>query len=262
MRAFSAACLAAAALFAHPVLAQSGPKVAVTDLSYEQKVREYFVSVEASEKHNRSASYRDSDYSSSGRMTDRGESSYRAYSGYQTYIDRGELRKFSADVKGELIKSGYRVVQGKPWTQTNTEKLYDIIARIKQGYYPGADYVLWGTVNNVEFRADDNPIQGTNTYSHQLALELVVEYSLINTKTFEIKAAFSAMGEGSDTKLGAPGSRVSPNRSKVMQEVSRSLGEAVVQELEGQFRGIAAANQRTTVRNDAPPTEEKVIIFK
>jgi hypothetical protein len=272
LRAFSAACLTTAALFAHPALAQSNPKIAVTDLSYEEKVREYFQSVQYSEKHNRSASaresYRDSDASSSasssGRMSDRGESSFSSYSGYQTYIDRGELRKFTSDVKGELLKSGYRVVQGKPWTQTNTEKLYDIINRIKQGYYPGADYVLWGTVNNIEFRRDDNPIQGSDAISHQLSLELVAEFSLINTRTFEIKAAFSAMGEGNDTKLSSSaGARITLNRSKVMQEVSRTLGVAVAEEVAAQFSGNGSSSRgnQNAVRNEAP-SEEKVIIFK
>ncbi|HEY3431522.1 MAG TPA: hypothetical protein VGK09_03135 [Rhodocyclaceae bacterium] len=249
-----------------------GPKIAVTDLSYEEKVREYFQNYEFKGKYDSSSSarenYRDSDYSSSGsasaRSRDKGEVSIRSSSGFQTYIDRGELRKFTADVKGELLKSGYRLVQGKPWTQQNTEKLYDIINRIKQGYYPGADYVLWGSINNVEFRRDDNPIQGSNAFSHTLALELVAEFSLINTRTYEIKAAFSAMGEGSDTKMtNAPGTSLTLNRSKVMQEVSRSLGEAVAQEVEAQFSGGASSSRRgfRDNRND-PVVEEKTIIFK
>ncbi|GAB2181061.1 hypothetical protein DLREEDagrD3_12840 [Denitratisoma sp. agr-D3] len=243
-----------------------GPRIAVTDLSYEEKVREYFQNVEFKGKYDNSASaresHRDSDYASSGsasaRSREKGEVSFRSSAGFQTFIDRGELRKFTADIKGELLKSGYRLVQGKPWTQQNTEKLYDIIGRIKQGYYPGADYVLWGTVNNVEFRRDDNPIQGSNAYSHTLALELVVEFSLINTRTHEIKAAFSAMGEGADTKMtNAPGTTLTLNRGKVMQEVSRSLGEAVAREVAMQFGG----GQPRDAQRDGG-AEEKTIIFK
>lgn len=254
-----------AALSAHA----DGPKIAVTDLSYEEKVREYFQNFEFKGKYDNSASaresHRDSDYSSSGsasaRSREKGEVSIRSSSGFQTFIDRGELRKFTADVKGELLKSGYRVVQGKPWTQNNTEKLYDIISRIKQGYYPGADYVLWGSINNVEFRRDDNPIQGSNAFSHTLSLELVVEFSLINTRTYEIKAAFSAMGEGSDTKMtNAPGTSLTLNRSRVMQEVSRSLGEAVADEVNAQFGGGGRRMDRES--RDNTGGEEKVIIFK
>jgi hypothetical protein len=271
LRALAAVCLTAAALTA-PAQAQSNPKIAVTDLSYEERVAMYFQNVNYHQKHKQSSSarenYRDSNLSSSGsasaRESSSGEMSYSSSSGYQMYIDRGELRKFTADVKGELLKSGYRLVQGKPWTASNTEKLYDIINRIKQGYYPGADYVLWGTVNNVEFRRDDTPIQGSNAVSHQLSLELVAEFSLINTKTYEIKAAFSAMGEGNDTKLiNAAGARVTLNRSRVMQEVSRSLGVAVAEEVEAQFKTGAAPSHRhqRDVRHEEA-VEEKITVFK
>lgn len=270
LRVIGTACLAA--VLTTPVLAQTSPKIAVTDLSYEERVASYFQNINYREKYNHSSSarenYRDSNLSSSGsasaRESARGEMSFSSSSGYQIYIDRGELRKFTADVKGELLKSGYRLVQGKPWTATNTEKLYDIINRIKQGYYPGADYVLWGTINNIEFRRDDTPIQGSNAISHQLSLELVAEFSLINTRTYEIKAAFSAMGEGNDTKMtNAAGARVTLNRSKVMQEVSRSLGVAVAEEVEGQFStgaGPSRRNQRD-VRTEEP-VEEKITVFK
>ncbi|MBX9849578.1 MAG: hypothetical protein K2X64_09815 [Rhodocyclaceae bacterium] len=263
-----------AAMLAAPVLAQTSPKIAVTDLSYEERVAIYFqnINYQSKQRYNSSAreNYRDSNMGGSGSASAResgsSDVSFSSSTGYQMYIDRGELRKFTADVKGELLKSGYRVVQGKPWTATNTEKLYDIIGRIKQGYYAGADYVLWGTVTNIEYRRDDTPIQGSNAFSHQLALELVVEYSLISTKNYEIKAAFSAMGEGNDTKMtNAPGARVTLNRSKVMQEVSRSLGTIVAQEIEGQFG--AGASPSTSARGNRDnrgeaPAEEKVIIFK
>lgn len=269
--------LVAATLGFSMLAAHAGqPRIAVTDLSYEETVSAYFQDVEYKEKVSASSSssarYRDSDFSSSGSGAERSRASsdvsFKSSSGFRTYIARGELRKFTADIKGELLRAGYRVVQGKPWTQKNTEKLYDIIARIKQGYYPGADYVLWGSINNVEFRDEVNPIQGSNASSVSLSLELVGEFSLINTKTFEVRAAFSAMGEGNDTKLiNAAGTRVSLNRSKVMQETSRSLGEAVASEVISQFggdsgyepRGERGSGSRHEVREER---EEKVIIFK
>jgi len=268
--AFALACLSCAGM----AQAQALPKIAVTDLSYEEKVKEYFQYFEAREKHDDSHSssgqFRDSANSSSGsaseRASSRGESSVVSASGSITVISRGELRKFTADIKGELLKSGaYRLVQGKPWTQQNTEKLYDIIARIKQGYYPGADYVLFGSINNIDFRQEANPVQGSNAVAYSLALELVGEFSLINTKTYEIKAAFSAMGEGSDTRLvNAAGTRVALNKSRVMQEVSRSLGEAVAGEMEAQFNPSGVS--RTSPRRAGPAAEaaqeERTVVFK
>ncbi|WP_050476064.1 hypothetical protein [Herbaspirillum rhizosphaerae] len=261
-------------LAATPALhAQNLPRIAVTDLSYEEKVKEYFQYFEAREKHNNSYSAsersRDSNFSSSGssseRASSRGESSVVAASGSITMISRGELRKFTADIKGELLKSGaYRLVQGKPWTQQNTEKLYDIIDRIKKGYYPGADYVLFGSINNIDFRQESNPIQGSNAVSFSLALELVGEFSLINTRTYEIKAAFSAMGEGSDTRLAnAAGTVIALNKSKVMQEVSRSLGDAVAAEMEAQFNPAASTrSSRRIERQSDTVQEQKTVIFK
>lgn len=254
-----------------PLLAQAAPpRIAVTDLSFEERVAAYFQNVEYSGKYRASSSARErsGEFSDSAayRSRESGEVSFKSSSGYQLFIDRGELRKFTGDIKGELLKSGYRVVQGKPWTQQNTEKLYDIIGRIKQGYYPGADYVLWGTVTNVEFRRDSEPVQGSNRTSQILSLELVAEFSLISTKNFEVKAAFTAMGEGSDVKLAAAGSAFTPNRSKVMFEVAKSLGTAVAQEVENQFGGDAeprggARDARNGPREPAAG-EERVTIYR
>lgn len=250
------------------------PKVAVTDLAYEEKVREYFRVVTASEKSSLRASGRSSeqedDYSysrrSSGSLNARSESSYSSTEGTYTYIDRGELRKFTADVKGEMLKSGrYQVVQGRPVTEAkDTEKLYDVIGRIKKGMYPGADYVLFGSINSIEFRQEANPIDHTDTVSHTLSLELVGEFSLVSTKNYQVKASFSAMGTGQDTKLlSSRGGRVVLNRGKVVSEVSKSLGQDVARQLDEQFAGIyvtdgdaAGPGRRSDEAN------QEVIIFK
>ena len=250
----------------------STPRIAVTDLSYQETVSQYFQRMEYHEKHDERASaneryrdsYRDSSGNSSGRYSRQDEISMKSESGYLTYIDRGELRKFTGDIKGQLIESGYRVVQGKPWTQKNTENLYDIIDRIKKGYYPNADYVLWGTIDNVEFRKDESPIQGSNAISHILSLELVAEFSLIDTKTYEVKAAFSAMGEGSDVKLvSSPGTRLTLNRSKVMKEVASSLGEAVAEEVRSQFsEGSSGRGGRQGSYTKKTVIEEKTTVYQ
>ncbi len=250
------------------------PKVAVTDLAYEERVSEYFRVVAASEKSSLRASgresERESDYGyarrSSGSLNAKSESSYYSAEGTYSYIDRGEMRKFTADIKGGMLKSGrFQLVQGKPFTDTkHTEKLYDIIARIKQGMYPGADYVLFGSINNIEFRQEANPIDHTNTVSHTLSLELVGEFSLVSTKNYQIKSAFSAMGTGQDVKLmSSAGGRVVLNRGRVISEVSKSLGEDVTRQLEEQLGGIGYDNGRDNgyrVREES--SREEVIIFR
>ena len=252
------------------------PKVAVTDLAYEERVSEYFRVVSASEKSSLRASgresERDTDFSSSrrssGSINAKSESKYYEAEGTYSYIDRGELRKFTADIKGGILKSGrFQLVQGKPFTDAkNNEKLYDIIARIKKGMYPGADYVLFGSINSIEYRQEANPIDNTNTVSHTLSLELVGEFSLISTKNYTVKSSFSAMGEGQDVKLlTTQGGRVVLNRGKVVSEVSKSLGEDVARQLEEQLGGASAesdegVDRRTHSREDS--RQEEVIIFK
>ncbi len=254
----------------------AAPKIAVTDLSYEERVQEYFHVVAAHSKSSLKASAshsaRDSDFSSSERgrssLNAKSESSYYEAEGTYSYIERGELRKFTADVKGEMLKSGiYRVTTAKPYTAKNMEKLYDVIARIKQGMYPGADYVLFGSVSSIQWRDEINPIQGANKYSQTLSLELVADFNLINTKTYEIKAAFSAMGEGQDAKFLTGNNRVVMNRGKVVSEVSKSLGLDAARQLEEQFdpsrgAGTSRSTRESSFKSSTSSMEEEVIILR
>ena len=250
----------------------AAPRVAVTDLAYEERVSSYFRVVSAHEKSSLrasgSSSERESDYSSSRRsrasVNAKSESSYYEAEGTYSYIERGEMRKFTADIKGEILKSGlFDLIQGKPFTAKDSEKLYDIIARIKQGQFPGADYVLFGSINNIEFRREVNPIDNTNTVSATLSLELVGEFSLISTRTHKIMASFSAMGTGQDVKLiTTQGGQVVLNRSKVVSEVSKSLGEDVANQLKEQLSGLTENGEPRAVVAEPPAPKGEVIIFK
>lgn len=219
------------------------PKIAVTDLTYEEKVSQYFRVVSASSKSSVNASAReretDRSYSASGRYNARQESSYYEAEGTYTYIDRGELRNYTADLKGAMLKGGgVRLVQARPYTGQPTEKIHDIIGRIKQGMYPGADYVLFGTVSDIAFRQESMQLAMGNSITANLTLDLVANFSLINTRTYEIKAAFSASGSGQDTKIvSRAGDQVVMNRGKVISETSRSLADAAYRELIAQFGG-------------------------
>lgn len=255
-------------------------KIAVTDLTYEDKVSEYFRVVSANSKSNinASASERETDrgYSARSRIKGQAESSYYEAEGVYTYIDRGELRTYTADLKGALLKGGQvRLVQAKPYVGRPTDKIYDIIARIKQGYYPGADYVLFGSVSNIAFRQESMPLGMDSSTTANLTLDLVADFSLINTRTYEVKAAFSANGSGQDTKIVTrAGDHVVLNRGKVMQETSRSLADNAYGELMSQL-GYASggANGRARSGTNQPagssdprgapvPTDEPVKVYR
>lgn len=193
------------------------------------------------------------------------EFNYSEKSGIETKITRGELRKFVSDVKGEMLKSGYyRVFQGKSLNKKDTDDLFDIISRIKEGYFKGADYVLFGMVNSIEFRDENSIIMGSDTVSHILSLELVADFNLIDTETYEIKAAFSAMGEGKDVKLisTSRGGKVAPNRGKVISDVSKSLGRDVARQLEEQFNPSVLSKNSARSLGGRGESEGQVIIYK
>ncbi|MCL2162685.1 MAG: penicillin-binding protein activator LpoB [Betaproteobacteria bacterium] len=246
-------------------LAQAQVKVAVTNLAYEERVQEYFREIKASSKSSMRVSESETRRSYRGSASANHASNYSYSEGTYSYIDRGELRKFTADIKGEMLKSGFfRVTEAKPYTAKDTEKLYDIIDRIKKGMYPNAKYVLFGTVSSIQFREEANPIQNTDTVSYTLSLELVGDFSLVNTKTYEVMAAFSAMGEGRDTKLvTSSGANVVLNRGKVISEVSKSLGVDVIRQVEEQLmviEGYAPPVRGTVIEEKKQDTE--VIRFR
>ncbi len=267
LRGSTAVALAGASIIAFA----APPKIAVTDLTYEQKVSEYFRVVAAESKSSVKASSREREtrttYSARDSIDAQNESRYFEAEGTYTYIERGELRTYTADLKGAMLKGGgVRLTQAKPYKGQPTEQIYDIIERIKKGFYPGADYVLFGTVSNIEFRQDAMPLPGSAGLTATLALDLVADFSLINTKTYEVKAAFSAMGSGRDVKiLTRAGDRVTFNRSKVIQETSRSLADEAYAELMAQFgvpRGSVMRSTTTTIEvRPAGPVNGPVTVY-
>lgn len=238
--------------------AAQAAKIAVTDLAYAERVSGYFHLVDY---HNKSSargsqsdrerdSFESSSSSSRSSYSENSRTDYTEVERSYSYIEYGELRKFVGDIKGEILKSrDFQVTQAKPYTAKGSEKIYDIIARIKKGAYPGADYVLFGTVSELDFRDEVNPIIGTDTLSNTFSLMLVAEFSLINTRTFEVKAAFSATGEGQDVRVVTGGSRVVPSRGRVVSEVSKSLGIDVARQISEQLGGGSYQNTEPSTGN-------------
>ncbi len=232
--------------------AQAQPRIVVTDLAYTQEVAQYFevatVSGHASVNANRNAMA----------VTQQSEGTYVA--GLYSYVEQRELGWFGNDIKAALLKgSTFRLVQGQAFdrgapqstkaeqvlnqvktgrmaTPVRQPQVQDIVARIRKGEFNGAEYVLFGTLSSLQFRDSVSPIQGTSNASHIFSLDLVADYSLISTKTFEIKAAFSAQGQGAETKLlSSRGDILPPNRGKVIRETSQSLAANVFDQFSEQI---------------------------
>ncbi|RON03860.1 penicillin-binding protein activator LpoB [Pseudomonas brassicacearum] len=231
--------------------AQAAPKIAVTDLAYQERVEQY-IHIVSAQSNMQAGMYHAS-----------GSSSYNEIEASSSYIEQGELRKFTGDIKGEILKSGmFQLVQGTPYTAKSKEDVYDVIKRIKAGNYKGADYVLFGTLSDIDFTRDITALANTDSYSAILGLNLVADFSLINTRTFEITSAFTAMGDGQDTKLvNGEDVKVSLNRPRVVRDVSKSLGEDVARQLAEQL-GHGARQQpgQAPLRNNLPQDTAPVIL--
>ncbi len=241
-----------ASALAQAVPKNAVPKIAVTDLAYSQAVAEYFEAATVKSTSNARAN-------NSTLMAD-SQTTGNYMAGTHSYIEHRELGSFSNDIKGALLRgTTFVLVQGKRFdsgepqptkaeqamNQLQTGKMAkpvkqpdvkDIIVRIKKGEFPGADYVLFGVLSNVEFRSELSPLQGTSSTTRQFSLDLLADFSLINTKNYEIKAAFSAQGAGSETKIfSGRGDVIPPNRSKVMRETSQTLAKNVYEQLVDQL---------------------------
>ncbi|VVM82221.1 penicillin-binding protein activator LpoB [Pseudomonas fluorescens] len=231
--------------------AQAAPKVAVTDLAYQERVEQYIHIVSAQ------SNFQASHYSASG------SSSYNEIEATSSYIEQGELRKFTGDIKGEILRTGmFQLVQGTPYTTSSKGDVFDVIRRIKAGNFKGADYVLFGTVSDIDFTRDVTELANTDSHSAVLGLTLVADFSLINTRTFEITSAFTAMGEGQDTKLvNGRDIKVSLNRPRVVREVSKALGEDVAAQMSQQLGGGGdEAPRQAPLRNNLPADTAPVIL--
>ena len=275
-----------------PAHAQQGgaaPRIAVTDLAYSERVSEYFMagqyqrSSQMSAQGSHSGGYSHGPYGGSGSHS--GQQSMQAsaqasgtyVAGRYSYIEQRDLAGYTNDIKGAILQGTYfKLVQGKAFdagapqpskaeqvlNQVQTGKMHtpraqpqvtDVIARIKKGEFNGADYVLFGTVSSIDFTDALSPLQGTTSATRQYGLQLLADFSLINTKTYEIKAAFSAQGAGNDTKiLSNRGDIAPPNRAKVMRETSLSLAQDVYQQLTMQL-GYSDPNLARGVRPGQPP---------
>jgi hypothetical protein len=244
--------------------AAPAPAIAVTDLAYTQAVAEYFSVGEAKGSSTVTANQ--------SVVVATAQSERTHVAGTYRYLEQRELGSFTNDIKGALLKgTTFRLVQGKAFDagdpqHTKAEQVLnqvktgemaklvrqpevkDIIARIKKGEFPGADYVLFGTLSNIQFVDENNPLQGTTSATYKYGIDLVADFSLIDTKTYEIKGAFSAEGTGQDMRIMSNrGDTFTPNRSKVMRQTSQSLAGSVFEQLVEQLQ-IANPDMGSRVR--------------
>jgi len=157
-------------------------------------------------------------------------------SGYENKMEYGELRYLANPIRGLLIQSGYKVVQAKSTVAmpNQGDEFFDIVKRIKAGDFGDADYVLYGVLAEVSNTDNVADIPGTKSTSHQMTLEVTVDFNIVDTKTAQIVASFIASGEGKDVQIDGKNTAYKPSTAKLMKLASLDLAEDVRKNLSAQ----------------------------
>lgn len=157
-------------------------------------------------------------------------------SGYESKMEYGELRYLANPIRGLLIQSGYKVVQAKSTVAmpNQGDEYFDIVRRIKAGDFGDADYVLYGVLAEVSNTDNVADIPGTKSTSHQMTLEVTVDFNIVDTKTAQIVASFIASGEGKDIQIDGKNTGYKPSTAKLMKLASLDLAEDVRKNLAAQ----------------------------
>lgn len=173
------------------------------------------------------------------------ESSYVKTFGDKVRVQYSELMGMSGDVRGALIKAGYKLMQARPSVAQNgeTDQFFDIVGKIKNGQFAGAQYVLYGVVASMESSGNRVPIRGTTNFNYKGELNLTVDYSLIDTRTMQTVAAFTAMVTGEDGRIDGVQSTFRPSSAKMMKSAASELSEEVQKQLYAQGFLKALASQ-------------------
>lgn len=173
----------------------------------------------------------------------RNERTYSKKYGIERKVSYGELRGISGDIRALLIKSGYRVVAGKPAVEKplQDDQYFDILARIKAGDFSGADYVLFGVLAEVAINEHNESIVGTRNSMQFHVLDLAIDFSLIDTQNGQIIASFTAVGSGREQRIDGKTSGYKPSLVRLVKQASIAIADDVALQLNSQNLTLSAA---------------------
>lgn len=176
-------------------------------------------------------------YSGGASVSANSEFSYSKSYGTKRTISYSEIRGITADIKAAILKAGYKVVQSNPnlTNEKQVDEFLDLKARINRGDFGDAKYVLQGNIINIDIRSTNDQIPGTSDYAYRLEYSLLAEFTLIDTETFEVSAAFNAMGSGQDMYLGKHNAKFVPKMNKITKEMLVSFGREAEKNLYDQL---------------------------
>lgn len=186
-------------------------------------------------------------------------------SGFEAKAEYGQLRSFSAAIRGLLIKSGYKVVHANP-AATNLsqgDEFFHVIERIRAGEFNNADYVMFGVLGEMSFTDNSESIVGTKSTSQQFGLDLIVDFSLIDTKSYQVVSSFLAEGNGKEVRIDGRSNDFKPSMAKLMKQASTTLAEDVAKYLADQnFVTSIIANPEIVRNNKFKPFNDDASTLK
>lgn len=178
-----------------------------------------------------------------GSRASRNEYSYLKRSGIERQLHYGELRGVAADIRGLLLKSGYRVAAARPAVEKplQDDQYFDILARIRAGDFANADYVLFGVLSHAVLNEHNAVITGTQSNMQLHVMDLAVDFSLIDTQTGQVVASFTAVGSGREQRIDGKASGYAPNAGRMFRLASVALAEDVALQLNSQHLTLSPA---------------------
>ena len=176
------------------------------------------------------------------------------------------LPKFSADIRGALIKSGqFKVIDVStppalaapnlvPVENTPTEsvEIYSLETQVTESMpfsqiaeklivnnskQRDSDYYLIGQINYIGENEDSYAIKETTNMTKQYIIDVAAEFKLVRGKDNSIMANFSSSGSARDVKIISSQNKQvwHHNIGKLISMASKDLANNVVNEMESQF---------------------------
>ncbi|MDP8568727.1 hypothetical protein [Methylophilus aquaticus] len=240
------------------------PKIAVSNLAYQQEVKDYFFENQTDLRTNTHNRKKSTIFRKSAEYKNKLEFSSKSKQTIVSRTEFRELKQFVADIKGALIKAGsFEVVESRPYT-SNNEKIYDVIERIKMKNFKGADYVLFGMLNTVQAGENSVEIEHTTTNSHQHFVSLQADFSLIEVRTLKVIAAFSSLGNAQQTILSDKEKNdvVLVNTARLMTELSKDLAADVIKQVNQQLlANVESEGDSDSTSRGKPSKNSEVTVY-
>jgi len=172
------------------------------------------------------------------------------------------LGMFVSAIRGALVKSGnFKVYDGKNSSDVKSKAIYKYAQRLNSNQVnqstttiqlsKGMSPRYWLVASLASVTANDNPpaqLMDTSRYTTSLGLDVMINFSFIDTATGSLVDSFVIEAVGSDTKiLSSQYQTVTYNYNKIIKEAVDSLSSQVSDRLEDVQNFVAPPAQESNV---------------